>query len=65
MPNLGFYLTESADRYPDDAALRCDGVTTTYSQLADSVCRFAEFLVRQGNARRRRRSRSRSCPVAG
>jgi long-chain acyl-CoA synthetase len=48
MPNLGLYLTESADRYPDAAALRCDGVTTTYSQLADSVCRFAEFLVRQG-----------------
>ena len=48
MPNLGLYLTESADRYPDAAALRCHGVTTTYSQLADSVCRFAEFLVRQG-----------------
>ena len=48
MPNLGFYLSESADRYPDSVALRCDGVTTTYSQLADSVCRFAEFLVRQG-----------------
>ena len=48
MPNLGFYRSESADRYPDSVALRCDGVTTTYSQLADSVCRFAEFLVRQG-----------------
>jgi long-chain acyl-CoA synthetase len=30
MPNLGFYLTESADRYPHAAALRCEGVTTTY-----------------------------------
>jgi long-chain acyl-CoA synthetase len=48
MPNLGFYLTESADRYPDAVALRCDGATTTYSQLADIVCRFAEFLVRHG-----------------
>jgi long-chain acyl-CoA synthetase len=48
MPNLGLYLTESADRYPHDAALRCEGVTTTYSQLADCVCRFGEFLVRQG-----------------
>ena len=48
MPNLGFYLSESADRYPDSVALRCDGVITTYSQLTDSVCRFAEFLVRQG-----------------
>jgi long-chain acyl-CoA synthetase len=48
MPNLGFYLTESADRYPHAVALRCEGVTTTYSQLADGVCRFGEFLVRQG-----------------
>src|SRR5271163_1773259 len=48
MPNLRFCLTESADRYPHAAAMRCEGVTTTYSQLADSVCRFAEFLVRQG-----------------
>ena len=47
MPNLGFYLTESAEMHPDAAALRCQGVIT-YSQLADSVCRFAEFLVRQG-----------------
>jgi long-chain acyl-CoA synthetase len=48
MPNLGFYLTESAQIYPDAAALRCEGVTTTYSDLADSVCRFGEFLVHQG-----------------
>jgi len=47
MPNLGFYLSESADRYPHAAALRCEGVTTTYSQLTDGVCRFAEYLVRQ------------------
>jgi len=32
MPNLGFYLSESADRYPHAAALRCEGVTTTHSQ---------------------------------
>jgi len=44
MPNLGFYLSESADRYPHAAALRCEGVTTTYSQLTDGVCRFAEYL---------------------
>jgi long-chain acyl-CoA synthetase len=48
MPNLSFYLAESADRYPHAAALRCEGATTTYSQLADGVCRFAEFLVRLG-----------------
>jgi long-chain acyl-CoA synthetase len=48
MPNLGFYLTESAQMYPHAAALRCEGVTTTYSDLADSVCRFGEFLVHQG-----------------
>jgi len=44
MPNLGFYLSESAYRYPHAAALRCEGVTTTYSQLTDGVCRFAEYL---------------------
>jgi long-chain acyl-CoA synthetase len=48
MPNLGFYLTESAEMHPYAAALRCEGVTTTYSELADSVCRFGEFLVHQG-----------------
>ncbi|MGC1806810.1 MAG: long-chain fatty acid--CoA ligase [Mycobacterium sp.] len=48
MPNLGFYLTESAEMHPHAAALRCEGVTTTYSELADSVCRFGEFLVHQG-----------------
>jgi long-chain acyl-CoA synthetase len=48
MPNLGFCLTESAEMYPGAAALRCEGVTITYSRLADSVCRFAEFLVHQG-----------------
>jgi long-chain acyl-CoA synthetase len=48
MPNLGFCLTESAEMYPGAAALRCEGLTTTYSRLADSVCRFAEFLVHQG-----------------
>jgi long-chain acyl-CoA synthetase len=48
MPNLRFYLTESAKTYPEAAALRCEGVTTTYAQLADQVRRFGEFLVRQG-----------------
>ena len=47
MPNVGFYLTESAEMHPYAAALRCEGVTTTYSQLTDGVCRFAEYLVRQ------------------
>ena len=48
MPNLGLYLTESAEIHPYAAALCCEGVTTTYSELADSVCRFGEFLVHQG-----------------
>src|SRR5271154_2329385 len=48
MPNLGFYLTDSAETYPDAAALRCEDRTTTYSQLADLVYRFAEYLVHQG-----------------
>jgi long-chain acyl-CoA synthetase len=48
MPNLGFYLTDSAEAYPDAAALRCEDRTTTYSQLAELVYRFAEYLVHQG-----------------
>src|SRR5277367_5029789 len=48
MPNLGFGLIDSAHRYPHAPALRCEGLTTTYSQLAERVCRFGEFLVRQG-----------------
>jgi long-chain acyl-CoA synthetase len=48
MPNLTFYLTDSATKYPDAAALRCQGRTTTYAQLADLVYRFGEFLVHQG-----------------
>jgi long-chain acyl-CoA synthetase len=48
MPNLSFYLTDSAETHPEAVALRCQGETTTYAQLADLVYRFAEFLVHQG-----------------
>ena len=48
MPNLGYGLIDSAHRYTHAPALRCKGLTTTYSQLAERVCRFGEFLVRQG-----------------
>lgn len=34
--------------YPDAAALRCAGVTTTYAQLADRASRFAGSLGNQG-----------------
>jgi long-chain acyl-CoA synthetase len=45
MTNLSLYLTESADMYPGAAALRCEGVTTTYSELADEAARFAAYLA--------------------
>ena len=48
MTNLSLCLTESAARYPDAAALRCDGVTTTYSMLAAEVARFADYLIDGG-----------------
>jgi long-chain acyl-CoA synthetase len=44
MTNLSLYLTESADMYPGAAALRCEGSTTTYSELADQVTRFAAYV---------------------
>src|SRR5258707_182954 len=45
--NLSFYLTESAEMYPQSAALRCAG-TTTYSALYDNVTRFAAHLIDDG-----------------
>jgi long-chain acyl-CoA synthetase len=46
--NLSFYLTESAEMYPQSAALRCEGTTTTYSALCDNVTRFAASLIDDG-----------------
>jgi long-chain acyl-CoA synthetase len=48
MPNLSLYLVESADMYPDGPALRCDGTTTTFSELADNAARFAAYLGDRG-----------------
>jgi long-chain acyl-CoA synthetase len=48
MTNLSLYLVESADMYPDGPALRCDGVTTTFSDLADNAARFAAYLDDRG-----------------
>jgi len=48
MTNLSLYLVESADMYPDGPALRCDGTTTTYSELADNAARFAAYLSDRG-----------------
>jgi long-chain acyl-CoA synthetase len=44
MTNLSLFLAESADMYPDGPALRCDGATTTFSELADNAARFAAYL---------------------
>ena len=46
MTNLILFLTESADMYPGAVALRCEEVTTTYSELADKAARFAAYLCR-------------------
>ena len=48
MTNLSLYLTESADMYPSAAALRCEGVTMSYSELADQATRFAAYLYEHG-----------------
>jgi long-chain acyl-CoA synthetase len=48
MTNLSLYLVESADMYPDGPALRCDGATTTFSELADNAARFAAYLSSRG-----------------
>ncbi len=48
MTNLSAYLVESADMYPDGPALRCDGTTTTFSELADNAARFAAYLADRG-----------------
>jgi long-chain acyl-CoA synthetase len=48
MTNLSLYLVESADMYPDGPALRCDGATTTFSELADNAARFAAYLDERG-----------------
>jgi long-chain acyl-CoA synthetase len=48
MTNLSLFLTESTDMYPGAAALRCEGVTTTYSELADQAVRFAAYVCTHG-----------------
>jgi long-chain acyl-CoA synthetase len=48
MTNLSLHLVESADMYPAGSALRCDGETTTFSELADNAARFAAYLGDRG-----------------
>jgi long-chain acyl-CoA synthetase len=48
MTNVSLYLTESADMYPGAPALRCDGATTTHSELADQAARLAAYLAERG-----------------
>src|ERR1700675_2231850 len=48
MTNLSMHLVESADMYPDRAAVRSDGATTTYSELADHAARFGAYLGYRG-----------------
>jgi long-chain acyl-CoA synthetase len=46
--NLSFYLHESAQMYPHAAALRCEGITTSYSGLRDAAAQFATHLLDHG-----------------
>ncbi|MGB9226108.1 AMP-binding protein [Mycobacterium sp.] len=48
MTNLSLHLVEAADMYPDRPAVRCDGATTTYSELADNAARFGAYLGYRG-----------------
>ena len=48
MTNVSLYVVESADMYPDGPALRCDRLTTTFSELADNAARFAAYLIDRG-----------------
>ena len=48
MTNVSLHLVESADMYPSGSALRCDGETTTFSELADNAARFAAYLGDRG-----------------
>ena len=48
MTNVSVYLTDSANKFPDATALRCDDATTTYSVLANDVARFADYLIDGG-----------------
>ncbi|HEY2198030.1 MAG TPA: AMP-binding protein [Mycobacterium sp.] len=48
MTNLSLHLVESADMYPGGSALRCNGETTTFSELADNAARFAAYLGDRG-----------------
>jgi long-chain acyl-CoA synthetase len=48
MTNLSVHLVESADMYPDGPALRCDGTTMTFPELADNAARFAAYLADRG-----------------
>jgi long-chain acyl-CoA synthetase len=48
MTNVSLHLVESADMYPDGHALRYDGSTATFSELADYAARFAAYLGHRG-----------------
>jgi len=46
--NLSVHLAESGYRYPDARALVRDDSTTSYSELANDVARFADYLTYGG-----------------
>jgi long-chain acyl-CoA synthetase len=48
MPNLNRNLVESARKYPDKTALRCDDLTYTYAEFDEAAARVATLLERDG-----------------
>ena len=46
--NIAANLTRTAERQPDDVAIKLDDFTLTWSQLDDATQRLATFLADQG-----------------
>ena len=48
MPNLSQNLVESARKFPDKPALRCDELSYTFAEFDAAAARVATFLQREG-----------------
>lgn len=48
MDSIARLFYESVDKYPNKQAIWCDGQQLTYSELADFVSRYANYLISRG-----------------
>ena len=48
MTNVGVFLAEAGEVYPDAVALRCGDESATYSELANQAARLADCLIDGG-----------------